>query len=193
MNTEQPKKQKPKLMTLAQDIWRQPRAVIRQVVDYDPWLGQREIILCLSGVSGLLAWPLGVEMMILEVTLNFVILILSIYSMAWLLWLTGKPMGGKASIPDLCASMTWPMVPAIWGTVLALPLMGNEFLSTLLQGLLYLYSFHLMVETVAEVQGFAYWRSFFNQLFALIISLLPILFFWQEIKNMLNSLIGLNF
>lgn len=181
----------PELMALAKEVWVRPRAVVRQVVDYDPWWGQREIILVLSGVSGLLALPQGLDMMLLEVVLNLALLILSIYSMAWLLWLTGKPMGGKASVAELCAAMTWPMVPSILGTLLALPLLNAEPLGDLLQGVFYLYSFHIMVQTVAEVQGFGSWRSFFNQLFALIISLLPLLFFWQDILNLIRSLSGL--
>lgn len=184
---------KPNPIKLAERIWRHPRAVIREVVDYDPWYGQKEIVLVLSGVSGLLALPSGVDLMFMEVILNLIILILSIYSMAWLLWITGKPMGGKANMAELCASMTWPMIPAIWGTLFALPLLGADPWGDLVQLLLYLYSYHLMVETVAEVQGFSKWRSFFNQLFALILSLLPCLFFWDQIRGALTAFSNAHF
>jgi len=185
--------QKPDLMTLARQVWTQPRAVVREVVDYNPAFGQWKILLTLAGASGLLALPSGVDMMFLEIMLNLIILVLSIYSMAVLLWLTGKPMGGKASVAELCCSMTWPMVPSIWGTLLAVPLLGMEPWGDLLQGVLYLYSFHIMVQTVAEVQGFSAWRSFFNQLFALILSLLPLLFFWQDISRLLTTLTNTHF
>lgn len=184
---------RPNLISLAQDIWRHPKAVVRQVVDYDPWFGQKEIILILSGVSGLLALPSGVDMMVLEIILNLVILILSIYSMAWLLWITGKPLGGKATMAELCAAMVWPMVPAIWGTLFALPLLGAEPWGDVLQGVVYLYSFHIMIHTVAEVQAFNEWRSFWNQLFALILSLLPVLFFWHDISTAMSNFANLHF
>lgn len=181
---------RPVLWELAQKIWRHPREVIRQVVAYDPWLGQRQIILVLSAVSGLLALPQGIEMMLLEFVLNLILLIASIHSMAWLLWITGKPLGGKAKISELCAAMTWPMIPAIWSCVLAIPLLGTALWGDLLQGLFYLISFHLMVQTVAEVQGFSGWRSFLNQLLALILSLLPLLFFWNQITTTFQALNG---
>jgi hypothetical protein len=186
-NTEAPK---PDLMAMSRLIWVHPRRAVRQVVDYNPWLGQKEIIAVLCGVSGLLALPQGLGMMALEILLNLLLLIISIYPMAWLLWLTGKPMGGKASFSDLCAAMVWPMIPAIAGTLLAIPLLGMETVGELVQGVFYLYSFHIMVQTVAEVQGFNGWQSFLNQLFALILSLLPLLFFWQEVINLFRKLSG---
>jgi hypothetical protein len=184
---------KPDLMTLARRIWTQPRAVIREVVTYDASFGQREILLTLSGVSGLLALHAGLEMMVLEIILNLILLVLSIYSMAVLLWMTGKPMGGKATIMELCSAMTWPMIPAIWGTLLTIPLLNAEPWGDVLQGLLYLYSFHIMIQTVAEVQEFSAWRSFFNQLFAFILSVLPILYFWQDIVRLFSTLTGTHF
>jgi hypothetical protein len=177
------------MWALAQRVWMHPRDVIRDVVAYDAFFGQREIILLLSAVSGLLAYPMGIDMMLLEAVLNFLALIAGTYSMAWLIWITGKPMGGKATLAELCAAMIWPMVPAIWGTLLALPLLAVETWCSILQGLFYLYSFHLMVETIAEVQGFGRWNSFLNQLFALILSLLSLLFFWNQIMGALRTLI----
>lgn len=182
--------QKPNLLALSRQIWMQPRLTIRQVVDYNPQLGQREIILTLAGVSGLLALPQGIGMMLLEFGLNLILLFISIYPMAWLLWLTGKPLGGKAGFGELCAAMIWPMVPSIIGCLFALPLLNTELAGDLIQALFYLYSFHIMVQTVAEVQGFSGWRSFFNQLFALLISLLPFLLFWNQIYSILKTLMS---
>ena len=178
------------LIPISKDIWRHPRQTIRRVVDYDPKFGQREIILTLSAVSGLLALPQGFDMALLEAVLNFILLIASIYSMAALLWITGKPMGGKAGFQELNAAMVWPMVPAIWGTLIAFLLLNTEQIGDIVQGLFYLYSFHIMVETVAEVQGFSSWRSFFSQLLALILSILPFLFFWPQVINTYRKLFG---
>jgi len=185
--------ERPNLISLAQDIWKHPKAVIRQVVDYDPWFGQKEIILILSGVSGLLALPQGLDMMLLEIVLNLIVQILTIYSMAWLLWITGKPLGGKATMVELCAAMIWPMIPAIWGTLFVIPLLGVEPWEFIVQGVFYLYSFHIMVHTVAEVQEFNEWRSFWNQLLALILSLLPFLFFWRDISTAISNFSNLHF
>jgi len=181
-NTEAPK---PDLMAMSRLIWVHPRQAVRQVVDYNPWAGQKEIIAVLCGVNGLVALPQGLGMMALEILLTLLLLIVSIYPMAWLLWLTGKPMGGKANFSELSAALVWPMIPASLVTLLAIPFQGMEVVWVLVVGVSYLYSFHIMVQTVAEVQGFNGWQSFLNQLFALILSLLPFLFFWQEIINIL--------
>ena len=185
--------ERPNLIHLAQDIWRQPEAVVRQVVEYDPWFGQKEILLILAGVSGLLALPSGLDMMLLEIVLNLIVQVVTIYSMAWLLWITGKPLGGKATIAELCAAMVWPMIPAIWGTLFTIPLLNVEPWEIIVQGVFYLYSFHIMVHTVAEVQAFSKWRSFWNQLLALILSLLPFLYFWRDISAAINNLTSLHF
>jgi hypothetical protein len=164
---------------------------MRQVLDYgDPWYGQKEIIVALATVSGLLALPLGFEMVLLEFFLNLIVTVISIYSMAFLLWLVGKLFGGKSTIAELSAAMTWPMAPAIAGTLLVIPLTGLEPLGDILQGLFYLFSFHLMVETVAEVEQFSKWKSFFSQLLALILSALPFLIFWQQISDSLRTLVS---
>ncbi|MGE3330269.1 MAG: Yip1 family protein [Candidatus Melainabacteria bacterium] len=185
----------PAIMPLAQDVWKHPRRVVRTVVDYNPWFGQAEILLVLSGVSGLMALAYGMDMVLLEVVLNFMLSVVSVYSMAWLLWLTGKPFGGRAGFAELSAAMVWPMVPAIAGTVVAFVLgafpLGGLPLPDLIQGLFYLFSFHLMVETIAEVQGFGAWNSFWSQMLALLISLLPLLLFWGQLANLFRALPGL--
>jgi hypothetical protein len=188
-----PKPEKPDFFSMAKEMCVHPQETMRVIVDYDPHYMQRDIILALSAVSGLLAIRDGMGMMLLEAVLNFILLVAGTYSMAALLWLTGKPFGGKATFVEICAALIWPMIPAFFGTIVTFFLMftGVEFVGDLLQGVCYLYSFHIMVNTVAEVQDFTYWQSFWNQLLALFISILPFLFFIGPIINLIKTLIPL--
>lgn len=192
--TKPPLPVKPQLIPLAVKVWQHPRAVIREVVDFDPWFGQIDIILALALASGLLALPMGVGMMALETILNLLLTVITLYPMAGLLWLAGWMMGGQGNFAELSASMVWPMSPAIVGTLVAYPLLnfqpGGFPVADIVQGLFYLFSFHLMVQTVAEVQQFGAWKSFWSQMIALVISLLPFLIFWNQIVGAFKPMIG---
>jgi len=187
--------EKPNLLQLAGEVWLHPRRVIRTVVDFDPWFGQIDIIVALSAASGLLALPMGVGFMALEIIMNVLLTVLTLYPMAGFLWLAGWPMGGRASYAALSASMVWPMVPAIVGVLVAYLLLnyqpGGFPVADIIQGVFYLFSFHLMVQTVAEVQQFGAWKSFWSQLLALLISLLPCLLFWNQLMGWIKPLMSL--
>ncbi len=188
-------KKSSKLMRLAERVAFQPRAVIREVVDDDPWYGQVEILLGFSLASGLLALRTSIEMMLIEVMLNLILMVLTTYSMAALLWLTGRLLGGRASYAALAASMIWPMVPSIVGILAVLPFQDltpwGFPLPDIVQLLFLLFSFHLMVQTVAEVEGFGAWKSVCSQLLALGISLLPVWIFWGQIQSIFQRLLPL--
>ncbi|HEY9688192.1 MAG TPA: YIP1 family protein [Coleofasciculaceae cyanobacterium] len=180
-------------LELARNIWLKPRETIRVIVDYDPRYLQRGLILALSLASGLLALRDGLGMMMLETVLNFVMWIVSIYGTAFLLLLTGKLLKGKATFMELVAALTWSMIPALAGLLaaFALRLAGGvlDLGADVLQVLLSLYSFHLWVLTVAEVQRFPAWKAGVNHLLVLLVLLIPVLFFIGPILAFFRNLI----
>lgn len=164
---------------------------MREILDYNPGYLHLEIMVALSIACGLVALRSGFDMVLLEFFLNLVLLVVSIYSTALLLWLTGKPLGGKASFMAICATLIWPMMPALFGTILVVFLAGagGDLAEGLIQAVCYLYSFHLMNETLAEAQEFSLAKSLLNQTLAMIIMLSPALFFIGPIMQAWNTLL----
>lgn len=185
-----PRPEKPDFFVLCRDICIRPRATIRAIVEYDPACMHRDMILAVSVTSGLLGFRGGSDMMVLEFGLNLVLLVISIYSTALLIWITGKPLGGKATFMQICAAIIWPMSPTLAGTIIAFVLMmfTEGFLPDIVQLLSLLYSFHLMNYTLAEVQEMSHWNSFINQVLAIILPLLPLFFYWDTLMNQVHSL-----
>jgi hypothetical protein len=174
---------KPDFFMLCRDICLHPRQTIRKIIDQDPTMMHRDMIIAVSVTSGLLAFRGGTEMMFLEFGLNLVLLVVSIYSTALLVWLTGKPLGGKGTFVQICAAIIWPMSPTLAATIVAFGMMmfTESFLPDIVQMLGLLFSFHLMNGTLAEVQHMSAWNSFCNQVLAIVIPLMPFFFFWDNL------------
>lgn len=197
MTSPTPEPEETDFLALAREIWLKPRETIRTIVDYDPRYLQRGIVLALSAGSALLALRDGPMFMALEFILNYLLWIASIFGTALLLWLTGKPLGGKATFQELVAALTWSMIPALLGLLFAfaMRLAGGAFDTNadIMQLLLYLYSFHLMVFTTAEVQGFSYWKSVLNQFLVLLVMIIPVILFMNVIMQFVGKYVPLPF
>jgi hypothetical protein len=185
-----PKSNKPDFNRLAVEICIHPRRAMREVLDYNPGYLHLELMVIMSAASGLVALRSGFGMVLLEFFLNLILMVVSIYSTALLLWLTGKPLGGKASFMAICATLLWPLLPALLATLFVAILAGTggDLVEGLIQGVSYLYSFHLMNETLAEAQEFSMAKSFLNQTLAMVIMLSPALFFIGPILQLWHTL-----
>jgi hypothetical protein len=181
---------KPDFNRLAIAICIHPRKAMREILDYNPGYLHLELMVWYSVACGLVALRDGLGMVLLEFFLNLILLVISIYSMALLLWLTGKPLGGKASFMAVCATLIWPMMPALFGTILVVFMAGagGDLVEGGIQAICYLYSFHLMNETLAEAQEFSMAKSLVNQVVAMIVMLSPALLFWGAITQALQNL-----
>jgi hypothetical protein len=90
----------------------------------------------------------------------------------------------------ICATLLWPLLPALLATLFVAILAGTggDLVEGLIQGVSYLYSFHLMNETLAEAQEFSMAKSFLNQTLAMVIMLSPALFFIGPILQLWHTL-----
>lgn len=111
---------------------------------------------------------------------------LGIYVATWLLEFTGKWIGGKANFMEVRAAVTWSNVPTLvtilmW--VLLLGVFGGQvfdrefaqtqfmgyqagilFLVMLVEMVISVWGFIILLNTLAEVQGFSVWRALLNVL-----------------------------
>ncbi len=183
-------------LALSRDICLKPRVTVRAIVNRNPRFYQREIILSSAVLAGLLSWPQGAEWIVLSTLLNLVLFVISLYATAFLIWMTGKPfLKGQARFEELCAALVWAMVPMLFGSMLAFlaSLFGAGIGVDILQLLFMLYSVHLMIFTVAEVQRFSLGKSVLNQFLAMVLMLLPLLPFAGALIIALKTMMPLSF
>ncbi|HUD72821.1 MAG TPA: YIP1 family protein [Dongiaceae bacterium] len=113
-------------------IFTRTRAVMRQILDTDPSRGVHR--LALAGgiletlgsdfrILGHLGLPLGSIIAVKAIT-GAIAGLLLLYLGSWLLLLTGRWLGGKATFVEVRAATAWSTVPAIWSALLYLPIVG---------------------------------------------------------------------
>lgn len=175
-------------------IWVKPRETIKQIVSFDPKyaflflagvygfnmllhmaqnisLGKDFSLIGILGGSVILSVFLG--MLMISITSGL------------LLW-TGKWIGGKGTYYPIRAAVAWSNVPIIVNVILWLVLiayfkkevfvdtfsetafLGGEMILTasifLIQTVLSIWSFVIMVNALAQVQGFSAWKALLNVL-----------------------------
>ena len=121
-------------------IWFMPRATMRQILDTNP----KRMVHILAMLGGILEGiasrvpdlpfmiPLAGLVAFKAIVGLFAGLIL-LYAGSFLLWMTGRWLGGKGAFTDVRAAFAWSNnIPAIWGSMLLLPLLaylGTEALN----------------------------------------------------------------
>ena len=173
------------------DIWWKPRATIRAVVDRDPAYYQQELFWAVVILSSLAALPM--ELLALNFFANLLVYGLSVYATGWLVWLTGRPLGGEGRPQEICTAIVWSFVPTIGTLVvdkaLGLFLPPNDWVSIGLFLIGMFWSLKLILFTIAEIQRFSVWESILNQLLALGVMLVPLIplawVAWQQFGSSL--------
>ena len=188
-------------------IWTSPRDTIRRIVEHDP---EHKVLLitCLAGIANLLGEYSSKSMgdryevttlLILSVILGPIFGVIGLYVGAWLIRLTGKWVGGKASLEHLRTSIAWANVPMIMVLVLFIPeflIYGPDLFTTemysvissdamyysfmgfmLLEFTLAVWSLVILIKGVAQVQGFSSWVALGNLLLTLVVLIAIIVVF----------------
>ncbi len=187
-------------------IWLDPRGTIRYVLDTNPMHSFIVLIAVggignlLSSASG---YHLGDLLPFREMILSIVIIgplaaFISVYLWSWLLSFSTRFFGGIATKQELRTSFVWSLAPIVytfplWGVKYILFrqelftaeqsfIQTYEFLKILygfFQGvdfIISLLTFYILINAVAEVSGFSFWRSIGSIAIVLLIMTIPALF-----------------
>jgi hypothetical protein len=188
--------ERPDFWECAQGICVHPYVTIRRIVDYDSSYGQLILLGALVITSAAADLKNGIGAFLLAVFVYAGFHAFNIYSLAALFWITGKPLNGKARFIEVCAAIVWPFFPVILGNIVGFaisPFLGPT-LGIIIVLLASLYSFKLMIGTLAEVQGFTLGQSLLNQLLAALLGLalllIPIIIFWGAIFALVMAVLA---
>lgn len=190
----------PDPLSLAVRFCTAPAEAMRLLLDYNPGYFHWPLIGIMTVVGALAGLHAGLDMLIGGVILSGISTLVSVYGLALLFWLTGKPLKGQASFKEMTAAILWSMVPLIPVSLLGFffGMMGEFFMSLdfALTIMALMWTVVLLFYTVAEAQRFSLWASFWNQTFALgivsllvLVVLLPALVRLLQYYSELNSLL----
>jgi hypothetical protein len=185
-------------------IWFMPRAVMRQILDSNP----RRMVHILAMLGGILegiasripdlgfAVPLA-GMVAFKVVVGLLAGLIILYVGSFLFWMTGKWLGGKGDFTAVRAAFAWSNnIPAVWGSMLLLPLLaylGPEALNldpkALLEDpvglllllpigflglVLFVWRFVILFKCVGEAHRFGAWSAFGAFLISCVLIVIPI-------------------
>jgi hypothetical protein len=185
-------------------MWLSPRATIRGILDTDP----RYMVLPLAAAGGVFealsraAGRNAGDVLSLPVLLGIALVfgplggMAGLYIAGALLHFTGRWLGGTATRQEVRASIAWGTVPALWGGLLWIPLLGlgggaiftsdleNSGLSAavlllsggmlIVQGIAAIWSIFTGLHSLGEAQGFSAWRALGSSALAFLVILVPI-------------------
>jgi hypothetical protein len=187
-------------------IWLDPRGTIRYVLDTHPMhsflllIGIGGIGNVLSSASG---YHLGDYLPFNEMIISCLIIgppaaFISVYLWSWLLSFSTRFLGGSATKQQLRTAFAWSLAPIVytfplWGVKYILFrqelftteksfIDAHQFLENLFgffQGvdfIISLFTFYILINAVAEVSGFSFWRSIGSIAIVLLIMTIPALF-----------------
>ncbi|BAU47450.1 hypothetical protein SVA_0871 [Sulfurifustis variabilis] len=187
-------------------IWLSPRATVRRLLDGPPRhrehiLGTLFAISDALGIAVLRNWGDGLDLeviLLIAVGLAPVRMVFYLYMYPALAWLTGRWLGGQASLRDIRIATAWSFVPALGAALLWIPeiaLFGDELFmsehptiegSPWLTGALYAFVALEVVglawfgvvflAALAEAQRFAVWRAVASVALAVALLVGPIYF-----------------
>ncbi len=187
-------------------MWTAPRETLREILEAYP--EQRVLLLAiLAGIAW--AFHAAVAQHIgrwnnLWVILLFCVIggavlggVIGIYVGSYLLWRSGRWLGGLASLQQIRIAMVWAFVPLIWSAILYLPLLVLEGKELFVRGALpttanpllifalltlsfvqwtaYVWHKVVIVLCLAEVQKFSIWKAVANVLLGWAIVGVPII------------------
>ena len=170
------------------EVWLHPRNTIKAILKYDP----KYMVLPLAALAGVANNAIEFEMMdgiiggssfIGSSIVAALLGLASLYIGAFLLFLTGSWIKGKANALKLRAATAWSGVPVVASLILFIPLFfalnsgatGTIAISSLASLILGLWSLVLYIAMIAEVQKFSIWKAILNIILMIIILIIPLL------------------
>ena len=195
-------------------MWFRPQTTVRRVVQSNP-TRYVLILATLAGISSILfqAWSLSgasveAAMRYASSLLNLPVLaalivagsivgVVGLYLNAAFVALSGKVLGGRASVKNLRAALAWSQLPQVLALAMMIGLIvlyhlkgpvpaGDRYESWLFWTvgigsativLLYLWGFVLDVRSIGAVQDFGIFRTLVNLLIGFVLLLLPLILF----------------
>jgi hypothetical protein len=195
-------------------MWFRPQTTIRHIVQSNP-TRYVLILAMLAGISGILfqAWSasdvsietavgygsslLQLPVFVLLVVAGSILGIVGLHLNAAFVALSGKILGGRASMRELRAAMAWSQLPQVLALAMMIGLIvlyhlkgpvpaGDRYESWLFWTvgigaativLLYLWGFVLDVRSIGAVQDFGVFRTLVNLLIGFVLLLLPLILF----------------
>jgi len=170
------------------EVWLHPRNTIKAILKYNP----KYMVLPLAALAGIANSAIEFELMdgiiggssfIGSSIVAALLGIASLYVGAFLLFLTGAWIKGKASALKLRAAIAWSGVPIVASLILFIPLFfalnsgatGTIAISSFASLILGLWSAVLYFGMIAEVQKFSIGKAILNVLLMSIIVVIPVL------------------
>jgi hypothetical protein len=114
-------------------IWTRPRATMRQILDTNPrrWMHRLAI---LGGIAEAISGHIPDKppfphfdpgrLLAMKVVLGIGLGLLGLYLGAFIVWMTGRWIGGQGTFVQVRAACAWPNVLTLWGALLWLPLVA---------------------------------------------------------------------
>lgn len=187
-------------------IWLDPRGTIQHLVDTNPMhsfmllisLGGIGNLLSSASDYGMADMLPFNQLIVSCLLIGPAAAFISVYLWSWLLGFTTRFLGGSATKQNLRTAFVWSMAPVAY----TLPLWGVKFIlfrqelftaekpfieaHEILQGLygffdvidviISLVSFYILINAVAQVSGFSFWRAIGSIGAVLLIMMIPLLF-----------------
>jgi hypothetical protein len=194
-------------------IWFEPKKTIRSIVNTNPKYGflflsavyglplAFNLAQTFALTPAVPLWAIVIGSFILCTFLG----IIGISVSAWLLQLAGRWIGGKGNFQEVRAAVAWSNVPncvtvIMWFILLgifgsqafshAFPetqfvgyLAGILFLIMLIETIVSVWGFIILLNTLAEVQGFSVWRAILNVIIPFVAVVAIIWIFWWIIMG----------
>ncbi|HYV20311.1 MAG TPA: Yip1 family protein [Verrucomicrobiae bacterium] len=186
-------------------MWTRPRATMRQILDTNPraWVHALAI---LGGVAEFLFAPIpsvrplsGVSpgtMVVFKGFAGVAVGLIGLYFGSFLVWLTGRWIGGRGNFVEVRAASAWPNVLSLWGVLLWLPMLAYLGLDAFrlsaepmlddpvgmmlvgpaqfLGGVIAIWRFIVVLKCLGEAHGFSAWRALGAALLGGLLLLVPI-------------------
>jgi len=180
-------------------IWTEPRRTIRSIINTNPKFGfvilsaiyglpmALNLAQNFSMAAMIPAWAIVLGALIICVFLGMIGISIS----TWLLQTAGRWIGGKGSFQTIRAAVTWSNVPNIVTVLMWVILLvvfggsvfnrqfsdtqfigyqaGIVFLIFLIQSVISIWGFIILLQGLAEVQGFSVWKALLNVLIPFVI------------------------
>jgi len=186
-------------------MWTQPRATIQQIIEENPerhvlllaalaGLTRTLDRAIEKNVGDNISFPL---LLFLLVFLGPISGIVILYVSSTLIQWTGRWLNGDAPVQHIRAAIAWGNLPGVWGLLLWIPLLaflGPELFSSemssledslflalmaaiigFLQIIITIWSFVVLLKSLAQVQGFSAWGALSNLILAGVVLLVPAL------------------
>jgi hypothetical protein len=186
-------------------IWTRPRATIRQILDTNPrtWVHALAVF---GGIAELLFAPIPAvrplldispaTMLVFKCLAGVAVGLIGLYLGSFVVWLTGRWLGGRGNFVEVRAASAWPNVLSLWGALLWLPMVAYLGLEAfrlntepmlddpvgmmlvapaqILGAVIAVWKFIVILKCLGEAHRFSAWRALGAALLGGLLLLIPI-------------------